>query len=149
MVEAFPGVDITAETNAFKLIAQKLADGGKVLIVPKGAVVDVNATTPVNGVLRFTGGGTIRMIGVNGPVFQFTLTQTVEHIDLGSVHFVNQAVPGEPYDNSCRLRFVSTDPAIFFAYSNLDDISGQGFDSLVRVEMATRMTSFGQESNFD
>ncbi len=147
MVEAFPGVDITAETNAFKLIAQKLADDGKVLIVPEGSVVDVNATTPVNGVLRFTGGGTIRMIGVNGPVFQFTLAASVENIDLGNVHFVNQVGVGAPYTNSCCVRVVSTDPDVFFQHNNLDDISGQGFHSIVRIEVATRGTEFGQESN--
>lgn len=148
MVEAFPGVNITAETNAFKLIAQKLADDGRVLLVPEGAVVNINATIPINGVLPFTGGGQITLVGVNGPVFQYTISETIEHMDLGNVHFVNQATGGQPYDQSCALRFVSTDDEVFFSYNNLDDISGQGFHSLIRVEMATRTTSFGQESNF-
>lgn len=149
MVEAFPGLNMTAETNAFKLIAQKLADDGKVLLVPEGAVVDINSTIAINGALRFTGGGTIRMIGVNGPVFQFTLSASVEHEDFGNVHFVNQATGGQPYDESCVLRIVSTDDEVFCTYNNFDDISGQGFHSIIRIEMATRTTSFGQESNFD
>lgn len=143
-----PGVNVAAETIALQSLVSLVDSKTVAMFVPEGSFTEINATISKAGVLRFYGGGTIVLKGVNGPVFQFTLATSVENIDLGNVHFVNQAVPGQPYGNSCCLRFVSTDPAVFFQHNNLDDISGEGFHSIIRVDMATRPTSFGQESNF-
>ena len=146
--EVCPGENISAETDALISLIALINEKTVFIYVPKGSTVFINKTVPKTGLLRFYGGGTIVLVAVNGPAFECTLVESVEHVDLGDVHFVNQAVPGQPYDQSCALRIVSTDPNVYCTYNNFDDISGQGFHSLIRIAVATRTTSFGQESNF-
>ncbi|MBS1725035.1 MAG: hypothetical protein JSS66_19010 [Armatimonadetes bacterium] len=143
------GANISADTAALQSAMNALAAGGKALCVPDGVNVSVNATITVAGFVSIGCGGTITLVGVNGPLFVFNISADTIYQDFGPINLVNQAsgIGAGYYDQSAGIVIQGAGSAPFH-YVTMHDISCVGFMACIKNSMPTFTTANGQESYF-